>query len=80
MIQLKILFFGSLTDVVKSASVHTDVKNGFSVDDLKRMLSTQYPLLDNHTFNVAVNQEIVNDTFVLNDGDEVALLPPFAGG
>jgi molybdopterin converting factor small subunit len=31
-------------------------------------------------FKVAVNQSIVNADFKLNDNDEVALLPPFAGG
>lgn len=31
-------------------------------------------------FRVAVNQEFVDDDHVLHDGDEVALIPPVAGG
>jgi molybdopterin converting factor small subunit len=29
---------------------------------------------------IAVNQEIAQDETVVSDGDEVAFLPPFAGG
>src|SRR5690606_34419060 len=31
-------------------------------------------------FRVAVNHELVGDDHVLRDGDEVALIPPVAGG
>jgi molybdopterin synthase catalytic subunit len=31
-------------------------------------------------FRVAVNQELVDDTHALHDGDELALIPPVAGG
>jgi molybdopterin synthase catalytic subunit len=31
-------------------------------------------------FRVAVNQELVDDTHALGDGDELALIPPVAGG
>jgi molybdopterin converting factor small subunit len=29
---------------------------------------------------VAINQEMANENSLVQDGDEVALLPPFAGG
>jgi molybdopterin synthase catalytic subunit len=29
---------------------------------------------------IAVNQEIAQDETLVSDGDEVAFLPPFAGG
>jgi len=39
-----------------------------------------FPSLSQYTFQFAVNKEKVNDNVSLNDHDEVALLPPFAGG
>jgi molybdopterin converting factor small subunit len=39
-----------------------------------------FPEIAHYNFRIAVNNEIVNEDPVLNDGDEVAYMPPFAGG
>jgi len=36
--------------------------------------------LNDKIFTIAVNQSIVNEKTAWNNGDEVALLPPYAGG
>jgi molybdopterin converting factor subunit 1 len=53
-----------------------------TVADLKATLSEQYPaLLPVLPFSqVAVNQGVVDDTHVLSNTDEIAILPPFSGG
>ncbi len=58
--------------------------NGSRVKDLISMLETGYPaigeLIQKKKVLVSVNQEIAHEETEIRDGDEVALLPPFAGG
>ncbi len=58
--------------------------NGRRVKDLVGVLETGYPaigeLIQKKKVLVSVNQEIAHEDTTIQDGDEVALLPPFAGG
>ena len=58
--------------------------NGKQVKDLVAAIEAAYPeigeLLVKKKVLVSVNQDIVQEDRELNDGDEIALLPPFAGG
>ena len=58
--------------------------DGSRVKDLISMLETSYPaigeLIQKKKVLVSVNQEIAHEETEIRDGDEVALLPPFAGG
>ena len=74
----KVLFFGILEDIVGSKELI--ISEGNSSDELLKNIKKQYPELENKTFQIAVNQQIINTNTTLNDGDEIALLPPFAGG
>ena len=61
-----------------------DLVNGNQVKDLVCLLETEYPaigeLIQKKKVLVSVNQEIAHEDMTIQDGDEVALLPPFAGG
>ncbi len=61
-----------------------DLVNGSRVKDLASQLKTGYPaigeLIQKKKVLVSVNQEIAHEETEIRDGDEVALLPPFAGG
>ena len=58
--------------------------NGRQVKDLVELLNTGYPmigeLIHKKKVLVSVNQEIAHEETEIRDGDEIALLPPFAGG
>jgi MoaD family protein len=60
------------------------LSNGKRVKDLLELLGSSYPLIveliDQKKVLVSVNQEIAHEETAIRDGDEVALLPPFAGG
>ncbi|MBL4754851.1 MAG: MoaD/ThiS family protein [Flavobacteriales bacterium] len=74
----KVLLFGMLSDHTRNPSVNVeDVRD---TDQLKRRLEERYPSLKGMQYNISVNQEIYKECVELYDGDEVALLPPFAGG
>ena len=61
-----------------------DLANGSRVKDLISGLESGYPaireLIQKKKVLVSVNQEIAHEETSINDSDEIALLPPFAGG
>jgi len=72
---IKILFFGAVAD--KMGKRNADAQAGVSLSELIAQLECAdvQPLL------IAVNQEQTHDMdYVLQYGDEVALMPPFSGG
>jgi len=76
--KVKVLFFGVLSEVTSTDCKHyTDVK---SVGDLNLRIQDDFPEVVNYNFRISLNNEIINNDPALNDGDEVALMPPFAGG
>jgi len=76
--KITVLFFGVLTDVAGTGTrFYSDVS---SLDELKIRISDDYPEIIHYTFRISLNNEITSENAILKDGDEVALLPPFAGG
>jgi molybdopterin synthase sulfur carrier subunit len=55
-------------------------ENYLTIQKLKEALLIRYPELDPMNFKMAVNQTMVVEDFDLTGNEEVALLPPFAGG
>jgi molybdopterin converting factor small subunit len=76
--KIKVLFFGVLTDVVKSKE--RILENFDNTKSLKEHLKSTYPELAQYDHVIAVNQEVIKEDIALHDGDEVAILPPYAGG
>jgi molybdopterin synthase sulfur carrier subunit len=76
--QVKVLFFGVLSEVTGTDLRHIrDVK---SINDLKLKLLDEYPEIEHYNYRISLNNEILNSDSNLNEGDEIAFLPPFAGG
>jgi MoaE-MoaD fusion protein len=65
-------------------SLSLELNNGTQVKDLVGLLDAGYPaigeLIHKKKVLVSVNQEIAHEETEIRDGDEIALLPPFAGG
>ena len=60
------------------------LNNGRQVKDLVELINAGYPmigeLIHKKKVLVSVNQEIAHEETDIREGDEIALLPPFAGG
>lgn len=54
-------------------------ETGRTVDELKSYCLKKYNIEENGSLQLAVNQELKGKE-TLEDGDEVAFLPPYAGG
>ena len=76
--KISVLFFGSLKEATQKDNLQLDQVH--SIQALEMALKKKYPSIVDHPYKVAVNETIVNKEHPLKDGDEVALLPPFAGG
>jgi molybdopterin synthase catalytic subunit len=65
-------------------TLSVNLVNGGRVKDLVGVLEAGYPaigeLIQKKKVLVSVNQEVAHEETEIRDGDEVALLPPFAGG
>ena len=75
---ITIKLFGSLVDAVGKNEI--PMQDITDTDSVRKKLIADFPVLENHSFVVAVSKRIVRENKKLNTGDEVALLPPFAGG
>jgi molybdopterin synthase catalytic subunit len=65
-------------------SLSIPMTDGRRVKDLVELLDGSYPqigeLIHKRKVLVSVNQDIAHEETEIKDGDEIALLPPFAGG
>jgi molybdopterin converting factor small subunit len=76
--EIEVFFFGVLADLTGIRQKHYNNVKSFA--DLKYRIGDEFPEIVHYTFRIAVNNEIVSDDPLLTEGDEIALLPPFAGG
>lgn len=75
---LTIKYFGLLAEVTQCNEEQLDF-SGATVKELLENLFTKYPELKETDFQIAQNNTITNDETEISS-NEIALLPPFAGG
>ena len=79
-LKVKIRFFALYRDLVGSSEVECEIEPGDTVNTLIMKLKDRYHELPCTPAMIAVNAEYVESDFMLNDGDDIAVLPPFSGG
>jgi molybdopterin synthase catalytic subunit/molybdopterin converting factor small subunit len=82
---ITIKLFGLIKALANNqAELAVALNGGRLVQDLVATLNAQYPkigeLIHQKRVLISVNQDIAHGETEIHDGDEVALLPPFAGG
>jgi molybdopterin synthase catalytic subunit len=80
--KIQVLFFGLTHDLTGFQREQVEVAEGESLDDLWRRYEARFPRLREMAGSLlaAVNEEIVDRSRPLRDGDEVAFMPPVSGG
>jgi len=76
--EVKVLFFGVLAEVTGTNCKH--YREVRSIGDLKLRIQDDFPEVVHYNYRVSLNNEIIDNDPKLKNGDEVALMPPFAGG
>lgn len=81
-INVRVLFFASLADLMGGRRRNLDLPAGATIADALRDLAKDAPDLVARAPHVsfAVNEAFVSVDTPLSDGDELALIPPVSGG
>ena len=80
--KVTVRLFGSLREEAGCPALDLELVEGASVADLRGQLAGRMPSVAEFgpRLRLAVNLELAGEDQLLADGDEVALLPPVAGG
>lgn len=79
---VSIRLFASHREATGRSSLSVEMPEHSSAADVFATLNERFPALRNHANGIAfaINQEQVSPTAEVRDGDELAILPPMAGG
>jgi len=79
---VKLLFFATLRDRAGTKSIELDIPPELTVQELKEMISNEYPNLKASMSSVliTINREYAFDEAVIPQNAELAMFPPVSGG
>jgi molybdopterin converting factor subunit 1 len=79
---VQVRLFATYREIVGSQGLTWSARDGLTVRELVDGVVAKYPRLAGHrdTMLVAVNHDFAPTDRILQEGDEVALLPPVSGG
>lgn len=79
--KIKIKCFSQVKYALGENELNLNVENGSTTSDLEKTIRDKANgKLDGVSLRIAVNQQYQSDEIELNDGDEVAFIPPVQGG
>mmetsp|Transcript_17264 Transcript_17264/g.30417 ORF Transcript_17264/g.30417 Transcript_17264/m.30417 type:complete len:83 (-) Transcript_17264:154-402(-) len=81
--KVEVLYFARARDLLKGTDRESwEVDSAWTTSDLQVALLRKHPVLENllTTCAWALNEEYVDGPRQLNDGDQLALIPPISGG
>lgn len=77
--KVTVKYFGLVAEAAEKSEEVLELNGALTALELKAQCLNGLPIADKESIQIAVNQNL-DDITTLKDGDEVALLPPFAGG
>jgi molybdopterin synthase sulfur carrier subunit len=79
--KVEIALFGITKEIIGKDKLSLDLQEDSKVAQVMEKLYTHYPQLKNlKSLLIAVNSEYAEQEQVLNEKDEIALIPPVSGG
>ncbi len=79
--KIKLTAFGIAKEILQSKQMDFELNSGDTISALRLTLIQRFPAfskLKSLAFAVGINYQ--EDTFNLNEGDEVIIIPPVSGG
>jgi molybdopterin converting factor subunit 1 len=82
LMKVRLLFFAVLRDIAGSDERELSLDEGTTAQDVWQTLRKSYAKLADYTQPpmIAINETYAAPDAVLRDGDELAFIPPVAGG
>jgi len=81
MIKIRLKCFSQVKYALGKNEIFFELENGASTDDLEKIVRKKAEgKLDDVTLSTAVNKKYISKNTELEDGDEVAFIPPVQGG
>lgn len=78
---LTIKYFGALADITHKKEEQFRFETfDHTLQSVKHELEKKYPGIKTIAYTIALNKSVALQDAVVNEHDELALLPPFAGG
>tara|TARA_B110000914_G_C15170744_1_gene312716 strand:- start:290 stop:526 length:237 start_codon:yes stop_codon:yes gene_type:complete len=78
---MNVLYFASLKESLNTASEKITIKEGTTVASIKcKLIEKHGEKYFPNNILCAVNHEMVDDSMIVTEGDEVAFFPPVTGG
>ena len=79
--KINLLAFGIARDIIGASLLEIEFKEHPSIGNMKHFLSQQYPEFEKlASLSLAVNANYVDDNYLIQQGDEVVIIPPVSGG
>src|SRR3954454_21074649 len=80
--RVRLLYLGMLKEVAGTSAEAVELPEACTAGDLWSQVANRFPKMKGYERSIAisVNQEFAARSTVLQDGDEVGLLPPVSGG
>ena len=79
--EITVLAFGIAKDIFGASTVTVELADTSITADMKASLEEKYPKLKQlASYMVAVNNEYAEDSLIITERDEVAIIPPVSGG
>lgn len=77
LVRMEVLLFGLIAEAAGTDRIQV---NATSIQELRELLVERVPSLKGLSYSVAVDRSLVHENLALNGNEEIAVLPPFAGG
>lgn len=80
--KINLKLYASIKDILGKDRIEMDWTNNMTVGELRKKLDASYPILSivNARFSISVNRKPVDDSELIRNTDEIAVLPPISGG
>jgi molybdopterin converting factor small subunit len=81
-IKVRAEFYSVVKEIIDASAFELSLPKNATVNDLFERLKKSYPKLRDFEKSIlfGIDVEFVDRTYVLNDGDVIAIMPPVQGG